>query len=93
MEPQCACSGGYTDPRCLTPPDKCEDNDCAQGSTCLAGTGEGAEYTCACPPGFTGKLCEDEQRKIPQLFFFKKNHHLQDLNCGIFTDISIKIKN
>ncbi|XP_071104117.1 sushi, von Willebrand factor type A, EGF and pentraxin domain-containing protein 1-like [Haliotis cracherodii] len=61
IEPQCACSGGYTDPRCLTPPDKCEDNDCAQGSTCQAGTGEGAEYTCACPPGFTGKLCEVEQ--------------------------------
>ncbi|XP_046560997.1 sushi, von Willebrand factor type A, EGF and pentraxin domain-containing protein 1-like [Haliotis rubra] len=61
MAPQCHCSGGYTDPRCMTPPDKCADNDCAEGSTCVAGLGEGAEYTCACPPGFTGTLCDDEQ--------------------------------
>ncbi|XP_067687059.1 sushi, von Willebrand factor type A, EGF and pentraxin domain-containing protein 1-like [Haliotis asinina] len=61
MTPQCHCSGGYTDSRCLTPPDRCADNDCAEGSTCVAGLVEGAEYTCSCPPGFTGLLCDAEK--------------------------------
>ncbi|XP_071103521.1 sushi, von Willebrand factor type A, EGF and pentraxin domain-containing protein 1-like [Haliotis cracherodii] len=54
----CVCNGGYTGPQCLTPPDQCVDNQCAQGSTCSPGSGEDAVYTCNCPSGATGRLCE-----------------------------------
>ncbi|XP_046561005.1 uncharacterized protein LOC124270025 [Haliotis rubra] len=56
----CMCNGGYTGPLCLTPPDQCMDNQCAQGSTCAAGSGEDELFTCICPAGTTGRLCQTD---------------------------------
>lgn len=35
--------------------DECNSNPCLNGATC---TDNVASFTCTCPIGFTGKLCE-----------------------------------
>ena len=38
------------------PPNPCEPNPCKNGGTCEA---QGGNFTCACPDGYWGKLCEE----------------------------------
>jgi len=40
---------------CFIEVDDCLSNDCANGATCVDSINQ---YTCTCPEGFTGKLCE-----------------------------------
>ncbi|KAF7646065.1 hypothetical protein LDENG_00194150 [Lucifuga dentata] len=38
--------------------DDCQDHGCENGATCVDGVGN---YTCLCPPHFTGLFCEEEE--------------------------------
>lgn len=40
---------------CNVDVDECNSNPCLNGATC---TDNVASFTCTCPIGFTGKLCE-----------------------------------
>ena len=40
---------------CETNIDDCQTHSCDNNSTCIDGVGE---YTCLCPEGFNGSLCE-----------------------------------
>lgn len=55
----CNCTGtGYTGSTCETAiDDDCNPNPCLNGGTCVDGAGVG-NFTCNCPTGFTGTLCE-----------------------------------
>ncbi|XP_078670158.1 uncharacterized protein LOC144910683 isoform X24 [Branchiostoma floridae x Branchiostoma belcheri] len=63
----CLCRLGYHGDTCgnFTDPCASPDNPCANGGTCMSmdvGDGDGdsvrSEYSCQCPPGFTGMTCE-----------------------------------
>uniref|UniRef100_A0A6Q2X3N3 Slit homolog 3 (Drosophila) n=1 Tax=Esox lucius TaxID=8010 RepID=A0A6Q2X3N3_ESOLU len=56
QEGHCACVPGYEGLQCEVNPDDCEDNDCENNSTCVDGINN---YTCICPPNYTGDLCEE----------------------------------
>lgn len=47
----CTCSLGFEGPTCETNIDDCDDNDCENGATCIDGVNN---YTCFCPPYYTG---------------------------------------
>ncbi|KAA8588676.1 hypothetical protein FQN60_010021 [Etheostoma spectabile] len=49
-------TSGFEGQRCETNPDDCEDNDCENNSTCIDGVNN---YTCVCPPNYTGDLCDE----------------------------------
>ena len=53
-------------------PDKCLGNQCAEGSTCVAGQ---FEYICQCPVNRGGRYC---QGKIEE-FFLSLNDEIQSL--------------
>ena len=40
----------------------CSPNMCLNGATCVAGEG-GYSFTCTCAPGFTGHLCDIDNRE------------------------------
>ena len=55
---QCHCSVLYYGRNCqhaVDPPDYCSFFPCENGATCTAGRDT---YTCSCPSGFTGNICE-----------------------------------
>uniref|UniRef100_A0A672FWX7 Slit homolog 1 protein n=1 Tax=Salarias fasciatus TaxID=181472 RepID=A0A672FWX7_SALFA len=54
----CACSFGFHGTFCEVNVDDCEDHGCENGATCVDGAGN---YTCLCPPDYTGLLCEEEE--------------------------------
>uniref|UniRef100_A0A5S6R3B3 EGF-like domain-containing protein n=1 Tax=Trichuris muris TaxID=70415 RepID=A0A5S6R3B3_TRIMR len=65
----CDCPVGLTGVFCEIDNDDCEDNDCANNSTCQD---QRAAYKCICPPNTTGQRCEiplvlSEEKKEPHL--------------------------
>ncbi|XP_060905245.1 slit homolog 1b [Labrus mixtus] len=54
----CACTFGFHGTFCEVNVDDCEDHGCENGATCVDGVGN---YTCLCPPNYTGLLCEEEE--------------------------------
>uniref|UniRef100_A0A669DUN9 Slit homolog 1 protein n=1 Tax=Oreochromis niloticus TaxID=8128 RepID=A0A669DUN9_ORENI len=52
----CTCPLGFEGPTCETNIDDCDDNDCENGATCIDGVNN---YTCFCPPYYTGEMCEE----------------------------------
>lgn len=60
-------------------PDPCLQNLCAQGSTCAA-TRSG-EYTCKCPPGYSGKYCET----APSCNKVQTREYYQDVSVTTWT--------
>uniref|UniRef100_A0A8C5HHB5 Neurogenic locus notch homolog protein 1 n=1 Tax=Gouania willdenowi TaxID=441366 RepID=A0A8C5HHB5_GOUWI len=53
----CTCRLGYTDRRCMTPIDNiCVNSPCRNGGTCELESLH--TYKCRCPPGWSGKLCD-----------------------------------
>uniref|UniRef100_A0A803TP03 EGF-like domain-containing protein n=1 Tax=Anolis carolinensis TaxID=28377 RepID=A0A803TP03_ANOCA len=53
----CACRLGYTDKLCLTPEENaCLSSPCRNGGSCDLLTL--TEYKCRCPPGWSGKTCQ-----------------------------------
>uniref|UniRef100_A0AAQ4PW40 Neurogenic locus notch homolog protein 1 n=1 Tax=Gasterosteus aculeatus aculeatus TaxID=481459 RepID=A0AAQ4PW40_GASAC len=53
----CTCKLGFTDRRCLTPLNNvCVSSPCRNGGTCELESLE--TYKCRCPPGWSGKLCQ-----------------------------------
>ncbi|KAJ0051028.1 hypothetical protein NL108_012277 [Boleophthalmus pectinirostris] len=54
----CACAFGFHGAFCEVNIDDCEDHGCENGATCVDGVGN---YTCLCPPNYTGLLCEEEE--------------------------------
>ncbi|XP_035770374.1 slit homolog 1b [Neolamprologus brichardi] len=54
----CACAFGFHGTFCEVNVDDCEDHGCESGATCVDGVGN---YTCLCPPNYTGLLCEEEE--------------------------------
>ncbi|MBN3293379.1 SLIT2 protein, partial [Polypterus senegalus] len=53
----CTCADGFEGESCQINIDDCEDNDCENNSTCVDGINN---YTCQCPPEYTGELCEEK---------------------------------
>uniref|UniRef100_UPI00398EF0D9 slit homolog 2 protein isoform X1 n=1 Tax=Pristiophorus japonicus TaxID=55135 RepID=UPI00398EF0D9 len=53
----CSCADGFEGEVCAVNIDDCEDNDCENNSTCIDGINN---YTCLCPPEYTGELCEEK---------------------------------
>lgn len=49
---RCICADGFEGESCEINVDDCEDNDCENNSTCVDGINN---YTCLCPPEYTGK--------------------------------------
>jgi slit 2 len=49
----CACPEGFEGDRCETNIDDCIDSACENNATCVDGIDM---YTCACTPGYTGRL-------------------------------------
>ena len=47
---------GYTGVQCETLIDTCLSHACKSGATCV--NQHGRFYTCKCPPGVTGRLCD-----------------------------------
>uniref|UniRef100_A0A3P8WYX9 Slit homolog 1b (Drosophila) n=1 Tax=Cynoglossus semilaevis TaxID=244447 RepID=A0A3P8WYX9_CYNSE len=54
----CACAYGFHGMFCEVNVDDCPDHGCENGATCVDGVGN---YTCLCPPNYTGLLCEEEE--------------------------------
>ena len=50
---RCLCSAGYTGERCEINIDDCISHSCENNGTCIDQVNE---YTCACPPSFTGEF-------------------------------------
>ncbi|XP_072239710.1 slit homolog 1b [Leuresthes tenuis] len=53
----CACTFGFHGTFCEVNMDDCEDHGCDNGATCVDGVGN---YSCLCPPFYTGLFCEEE---------------------------------
>uniref|UniRef100_A0A670ZEC7 Slit homolog 1 protein n=1 Tax=Pseudonaja textilis TaxID=8673 RepID=A0A670ZEC7_PSETE len=53
----CACADGFEGENCEVNIDDCEDNDCENNATCIDGINN---YTCLCPPEYTGELCDEK---------------------------------
>uniref|UniRef100_A0A669D712 Slit homolog 1b (Drosophila) n=1 Tax=Oreochromis niloticus TaxID=8128 RepID=A0A669D712_ORENI len=58
LSDDCACAFGFHGTFCEVNVDDCEDHGCENGATCVDGVGN---YTCLCPPNYTGLLCEEEE--------------------------------
>uniref|UniRef100_A0A3B4YIP9 Slit guidance ligand 1 n=1 Tax=Seriola lalandi dorsalis TaxID=1841481 RepID=A0A3B4YIP9_SERLL len=54
----CACAFGFHGTFCEVNVDDCQDHGCENGATCVDGVGN---YTCLCPPKYTGLFCEEEE--------------------------------
>ncbi|XP_031732952.1 slit homolog 1 protein-like [Anarrhichthys ocellatus] len=54
----CACAFGFHGTFCEVNVDDCQDHGCENGATCVDDVGN---YTCLCPPNYTGLLCEEEE--------------------------------
>uniref|UniRef100_A0A673B780 Slit homolog 1b (Drosophila) n=1 Tax=Sphaeramia orbicularis TaxID=375764 RepID=A0A673B780_9TELE len=54
----CACAFGFHGTFCEVNADDCQDHGCENGATCVDGVGN---YTCLCPPLYTGLFCEEEE--------------------------------
>uniref|UniRef100_A0AAQ5XFC5 Slit homolog 1 protein n=1 Tax=Amphiprion ocellaris TaxID=80972 RepID=A0AAQ5XFC5_AMPOC len=54
----CACAFGFHGTFCEVNVDDCEAHGCENGATCVDGVGN---YTCLCPPNYTGLFCEEEE--------------------------------
>ncbi|XP_041819743.1 slit homolog 1b [Chelmon rostratus] len=54
----CACAFGFHGTFCEVNVDDCQDHGCENGATCVDGVGN---YTCLCPPNYTGLFCEEEE--------------------------------
>ncbi|XP_066926662.1 adhesive plaque matrix protein 2-like [Clytia hemisphaerica] len=50
----CTCAAGYSGPYCTQ--SSCGANSCQNGGTCIPGAN--GDYTCQCPPGTSGALCQ-----------------------------------
>ncbi|KAE8280529.1 hypothetical protein D5F01_LYC21091 [Larimichthys crocea] len=61
---QCVCAPGWIGEFCQYVGDACliEPNSCLNGATCTTTSQPSSppQYTCKCPPGFTGANCETE---------------------------------
>ncbi|XP_034464842.1 protein eyes shut homolog isoform X2 [Hippoglossus hippoglossus] len=61
---QCVCALGWIGEFCQYVGDACliRPNSCLNGATCITTSQPSSppEYTCKCPPGFTGTTCETE---------------------------------
>ncbi|CAH8445813.1 unnamed protein product [Heterobilharzia americana] len=51
---KCECGSGYFGRFCAMKQNLCEIHSCQNGATCLQ---NGEHYSCLCPVGFTGRLC------------------------------------
>ncbi len=60
----CECTAGFTGPLCGSQFDPCADAACAEGATCQSDI-TGLSFTCICPLGRGGTLCD--QGKSSQL--------------------------
>lgn len=55
-----------TEPVGMAPPNRCQPNPCQQGGTCIPiGT---TDFSCQCPPAFTGKTCTEVGEKCVSIF-------------------------
>uniref|UniRef100_H3DNH7 trypsin n=1 Tax=Tetraodon nigroviridis TaxID=99883 RepID=H3DNH7_TETNG len=53
---ECKCKPPFQGPNCMSlPSSPCEPNPCKNGGSCIRGD---RRFHCACPDGYTGKLCE-----------------------------------
>jgi len=52
---RCDCKLPYSGPNCTTQLTPCRHNRCRNGAQCLPDE-HYTDYTCRCPPGFTGQL-------------------------------------
>ena len=43
----------------------CNSHPCRSHATCIDGLSDPSNFTCKCPPWFTGKFCEGEFSDIP----------------------------
>ncbi|XP_069394492.1 protein eyes shut homolog isoform X2 [Paralichthys olivaceus] len=61
---QCVCAPGWIGEFCQYVGDAClmQPKSCLNGATCITTSQPSSppEYTCRCPPGFTGTMCETE---------------------------------
>uniref|UniRef100_A0A3B4YZ18 Slit guidance ligand 1 n=1 Tax=Seriola lalandi dorsalis TaxID=1841481 RepID=A0A3B4YZ18_SERLL len=58
LSDDCACAFGFHGTFCEVNVDDCQDHGCENGATCVDGVGN---YTCLCPPKYTGLFCEEEE--------------------------------
>ncbi|XP_051778405.1 slit homolog 1a isoform X1 [Erpetoichthys calabaricus] len=72
----CICPLGFEGLNCGINIDDCEDNDCENGATCIDRVNN---YTCLCPPHYTGELCEE----LEDVCSPKKNPCKNDSKCVV----------
>ncbi|XP_023230867.1 fibropellin-1-like, partial [Centruroides sculpturatus] len=53
--PKCLCTAGFRGEYCEENIDDCEFHQCQNAGTCIDKI---QKYSCCCPPGYTGNLCE-----------------------------------